>query len=197
MVQFGVAIGDSLRIGAATFEIVGQIESAPGRSAIAGTFAPLVYIPQSYVPDTKLLDFGVRTFYQYYFKFDEATDVETLAATNLKPALDSLALNYETVESRKNTFGEIFGVIGTFLNLVAFIALLLGCIGVASSVYIYIKDKLPTVAVLRCLGASGQQAFFIFLIQVAIMGLLGALLGGIIGSALQKILPILLRTFCP
>ena len=197
MVQFGVAIGDSLRIGAATFEIVGQIESVPGRSAIAGTFAPLVYIPKAYVPDTKLLDFGVRTFYQYYFKFDESTDVETLAETSLKPALDGLDLNYETVESRKNTFGEIFGVIGTFLNLVAFIALLLGCIGVASSVHIYIKDKLPTVAVLRCLGTSGRQAFFIFLIQVAVMGLLGALLGGIIGSALQKILPFLFEDFLP
>jgi putative ABC transport system permease protein len=47
---------------------------------------------------------------------------------------------------------------------------LLGCIGVAGAVHIYIKDKLPTVAILRCLGASGRKAFYVYLVQVAGIG---------------------------
>jgi hypothetical protein len=35
--------------------------------------------------------------------------------------------------------------VGKFLNLAAFIALLLGCIGIASSVHIYIKEKLKAI----------------------------------------------------
>ena len=85
----------------------------------------------------------------------------------------------------------------TFLNLVGFIALLLGCIGVASAVHIYVKDKLSVVAVLRCMGTSGRQAFLIFLLQIALLGFLGAVIGAILGSGLQVLLPKVLSDFLP
>ncbi|MEM1124595.1 MAG: FtsX-like permease family protein, partial [Bacteroidota bacterium] len=53
------------------------------------------------------------------------------------------------------------------------------------------------VAVLRTLGASGRQAFIIYLLQILIMGLLGAIAGALLGSLLQKILPIILGEFLP
>jgi putative ABC transport system permease protein len=80
---------------------------------------------------------------------------------------------------------------------VGFIALLLGCIGVAGAVHIYIKDKLPTVAILRCLGASGRKAFYVYLVQVAGIGLFGAIVGAISGSLIQKLLPILVKDLLP
>ena len=85
-------------------------------------------------------------------------------------------------------FGDATSLDGalSFLNLVGFIALLLGCIGVASAVNIYVKDKLPTVAILRTLGASGKQAFLIYLTQIAVMGFGGAVLGAVIGTLIQS-----------
>ncbi len=197
MVQFGLEPGDTVRVGNAEFEIAGQIEGAPGRSAMAGAFAPLVFIPMDYIEDTKLMQFGSRVEYQYYFKFEEETDVDILAETLLEPVTDTLTYRYDTVKERKEEYSQVFGILGNFLNLVGFIALLLGCIGVASSVHIYIKDKLSSVAVLRCLGASGQQAFLIFLIQIAAMGLIGAIAGAVIGSLLQVVLPLVLQDFLP
>jgi putative ABC transport system permease protein len=76
-----------------------------------------------------------------------------------------------------------------FLNLVAFVALLLGCVGVASAVSLYAREKRAAVAVLRCLGASGRQAMLIYLIQTTLMGLAGALLGAVLGSLVQLALP--------
>ncbi|MFW2376815.1 MAG: ABC transporter permease, partial [Cellulophaga baltica] len=87
--------------------------------------------------------------------------------------------------------------VGKFLNLAAFIALLLGCIGIASSVHIYIKEKLSAIAVLKCMGASRLQSFLIFLIQIAGIGILGGLMGSLIGAALQEIFPYLLKDFLP
>jgi len=83
------------------------------------------------------------------------------------------------------------------LNLVGFVALLLGCIGVASSVHIYVKDKLSTVAILRCLGVSGRQSLFIYLTQIFAIGLIGAIVGAALGSFLQYLLPIVLGEFLP
>ncbi|MEM9991734.1 MAG: ABC transporter permease [Bacteroidota bacterium] len=183
MLQFDLEVGDTVRVGNAYFEIAGRIDGAPGRSALAGAFAPLVLIPMEYLAETDLLQFGSRVEYQYFFKFDETTDVDALAMEQLKPVTDTLAYSYDTVQERKQDFSQVFGILGNFLNLVGFIALLLGCIGVASSVHIYIKDKLRSVAVLRCLGASGQQAFLIFLIQIGGNGLARGCAGCIIGQS--------------
>ncbi|MGB0932279.1 MAG: ABC transporter permease [Chitinophagales bacterium] len=79
----------------------------------------------------------------------------------------------------------------------AFIALLLGCIGVASSVHIYIREKRKTVAILRCLGVNGTQGFLIYLIQIAAMGLLGSIVGAFLGSLIQVLLPKVVGDFLP
>jgi putative ABC transport system permease protein len=93
--------------------------------------------------------------------------------------------------------GRSYENFGVFLNLVAFIALLLGCIGIASSVHIYIKEKLKDVAILKCLGASVNQTFSIYLIQISIMGFMGGILGSIGGLLLQELFPLLLMDYFP
>jgi putative ABC transport system permease protein len=52
-----------------------------------------------------------------------------------------------------------------FLSLVGFVALFLGAIGVASAIHVYVRQKITTVAVLRCLGASAWQSFAVYLVQ--------------------------------
>jgi putative ABC transport system permease protein len=81
--------------------------------------------------------------------------------------------------------------------LLAFIALILGCIGVASSVHIYAREKRDEVAVLRCVGSSGWQAFNIYFIQVFLLGLIGSILGSGIGIGIQQVIPVVFKDFMP
>lgn len=196
MVQFGLKKGDSIKIGKVTFEIEGLLKTAPGRSGFAGAVLPVVYIPKQFLEATELVQFGSRVDYNYYYKLKEGLEgknlVDTLEAT-LRPA----SMGFDTVEERRENLGRAFNTMTDFLNLVGFIALILGCIGVASAVHIYIKSKLSTVAVLRTLGASGKQAFIIYLLQISVMGLVGAIMGALLGSILQKLLPIVLGEFLP
>jgi putative ABC transport system permease protein len=53
------------------------------------------------------------------------------------------------------------------------------------------------VAILRCLGASGRKAFYVYLVQVAGIGLLGAVAGALGGSLIQKLLPVLVKDLLP
>ncbi len=197
MLQFDLKKGDTVRVGNTPFVIAGQLNSAPGRAGIAGSIAPVVYIPKKYLQETGLVQPGSLVWYQYFFKLKEGTNVADLKTTILEPALEKKPWEIETVEERREQLGEAFGNMNTFLNLVGFIALLLGCIGVASSVHIYIKDKMPSIAVLRCIGASGGQAFRIFLIQVVALGLAGGILGAGVGSLLQVLLPKVIGDFLP
>jgi putative ABC transport system permease protein len=196
MLQFGIQPGDSIQIGDLTFLVEGDLLSSPGRAGIASSIAPVVFITSEWLDSTHLVQRGSRVDYQYFYQMPAGTDPDALVKGMEKP-LEKANLHWDTVKSRKESIGSAFGNFGTFLNLVGFIALLLGCIGVAGAVHIYIKDKLPTVAILRCLGASGRKAFYVYLVQVAGIGLLGALAGAIAGSLIQKLLPWVLRDLLP
>jgi putative ABC transport system permease protein len=77
----------------------------------------------------------------------------------IEPRLDIEGMSYETVETQKQNTARSLEDLTNFLSLVSFIALLLGCVGVASAINIYVKEKIRSVAILRCLGAKGSQAF--------------------------------------
>ncbi|MEL6865283.1 MAG: FtsX-like permease family protein [Bacteroidota bacterium] len=196
MLQFDLQRGDSVKIGNQSFVIEGQLNAAPGRAGIAGSIAPAIYIPMDYVDSTGLIQMGSRVFYQYYLQVQEGSDLKALIKTG-EERLEAASFGYETVENRRANLGEAFDNMTNFLNLVGFIALLLGCIGVASAVHIYVKDKISSVAILRCLGASGRQAFLIYLLQITIFSLLGCLAGAFVGSSLQILLPAVLSDFLP
>jgi len=196
MLQYGIQPGDSIQIGDVTFLVEGDLLSSPGRAGIASSIAPVVFITSEWLDSTGLVQRGSRVDYQYFYKMPAGSDPDALVK-GMDKELEKANLDSDTVESRKRSIGSAFGNFGTFLNLVGFIALLLGCIGVAGAVHIYIKDKLPTVAILRCLGASGRKAFYVYLVQVAGIGLLGAIAGALAGSLIQKMLPWLLSDLLP
>ncbi len=196
MIQYKLEPGDSVKIGNVTFEVEGQVNAAPGSSGFTSSIAPVIMIPKSYLEETELLKTGSRVEYQHYFKLPAQTDMLALTKA-IGPKLRTFSYRWTTVEERKENVAEAFENLANFLNLIGFIALLLGCIGVASAVHIYIKDKLATVAILRTLGASGRQAFWIYLIQIIIMGLIGAAIGAAIGSLLQLAIPLVLADFLP
>ncbi len=194
MLQYQLSVGDSVKIGEKTFAILGEVTKAPGQAAAGATIAPRIYIPLADLETTGLIRFGSRVFYHAYFKFAPTVDVEALVQ-EAKPQIIRHRLRVDTVEERKEDFGEAMKNLYRFLSLVAFIALLLGCLGVASAVHVYIKQKLAIVAVLRCVGAQIKQTFYIYLIQAGMMGLTGSLAGALAGVGVQTWLPVILRDF--
>ena len=196
MLQYDAKPGDSIKVGEVVFQIAGVLNKAPGQTGFNAAVAPIVYIPLSYLEETGLSQKGSRITYNFYYKFPPETNVDKLAK-RLEPKLEKAELDYETIESRKENTGRSFEDLTEFLALVGFIALLLGCIGVASAIHIYIREKINTIAVLRCLGASSRQAFLIYLIQIAGIGLIGSLIGAILGTLIQQFLPIVLKDFLP
>ncbi len=196
LVQLGAQVGDSVKVGNLSFLIAGRVMKTPGQAAIASTVAPTVFVPKKDLANTGLLERGSRVAYKYYYQFAPGTDVDKYLKT-ISPQLDREGVNTDTVAGRKQQTGRSFADLTNYLSLVAFVALLLGCVGVASSVQLYVKEKIASVAILRTLGASGKQALLIYLIQTALMGLIGATIGAVLGSAVQLLLPRVFSDFLP
>jgi putative ABC transport system permease protein len=196
MLQYQAKVGDSIRIGEVTFAIGGILQKAPGQTGLTSSVAPSVYIPMRYLGQTGLMQKGSRIAYRYYIKFPPKTEVETLVK-QLEKRFEAADLDYKTVQSQKEDTGRSFRDLTRFLALVGFVALLLGCIGVASAIHIYIKEKLNSIAILRCLGVKATQAFLIHLIQIVGIGIIGSVLGAMLGTAIQQFLPMVIKDFLP
>jgi putative ABC transport system permease protein len=196
MLQFGATVGDTVKVGNVSFVIAGTLINAPGQTGLSASVAPPVYIPLQYLEQTGLAQKGSRIATQFFFKFDKAVNMEQLV-DKINPRLDIEGMSYETVETQKQNTARSLQDLTNFLSLVSFIALLLGCVGVASAINIYVKEKIRSVAILRCLGAKGSQAFLIYLIQIVVVGFLGSLAGAALGTIIQQFLPIAFKDFLP
>jgi putative ABC transport system permease protein len=196
MNQFGISVGDSIRLGTNTLPIGGALISVPGEAAAFSLIGPRVYVPKSAVEDAGLLDRGSRVMHKSYFQFDSPEEVSAIAE-EFRPIGREHRVRTETVESRKQDFEAIVNNLSRFLGLIAFIALLLGGLGVASAIYVYIKRKTATVATLQCLGVSREKILASFAIQIAVLGLSGSVAGTSIGVFLQFYIPTLFTDLLP
>ena len=196
LIQFDVQVGDSVRIGNHTFIIGGRILKIHGEAMAFATVAPRVYIPLSDLESTGLIKFGSLASYTAYFKFDGETRIGPIQR-KIRPYRQEHNLRTETVASRQQRLNRTLGNLYTFLSLVAFAALLLGCIGVASAIHVYMRQKTTTVAILRCVGAQSNQVLTIYAIQAIVLGLIGATGGTLLGIGIQYLLPSVVAEFLP
>lgn len=196
LLQFEAQVGDSVQLGNLTFQIAGSLLSEPGKTAISGAVSPSIFMPLALLEQTGLSQKGSRINYKYYFRFANNYKVDELIE-RLDEQLEQLNLRTSTIATTKENTGRSFADLTDFLGLVGFVALMLGCLGVSSAIHVYVKEKLLSVAILRCLGVSSLQAFLIYLVQIIGIGLIGAILGAILGTLVQQTLPIVLQDFLP
>jgi putative ABC transport system permease protein len=196
MLQFNARVNDSIKVGNVTFLIAGVLNKAPGQTSISSGIAPIVYIPLQYLQQTGLSQKGSRINYNFYYKYDHAVNMNKLVKS-LDPPLEKAGMNYDTINTRKENTGRSFADLTRFLSLVGFIALLLGCVGVASAIHIYVREKIASIAIMRCLGVKAYEAFLIYLIQIAVIGFIGSVIGSALGSFIQHILPVVFKDFLP
>lgn len=196
MLQFGAQVGDEVRIGEAAFRIAGRLLTIPGESAAAADFSPKVYIPGSRLPETGLIQYGSRVRYSIYFRLPDGTDPEALVK-DLEPQLKAMDLRADTVAERKTEYRRELGNLTRYLGLIGFVAVILGGIGVASSIHLHIRLRRDTVAVLRCIGVPPARAVAVYVVQAVAMGLVGALAGVVTGLVLQRLVPLALSGLLP
>ena len=196
MLQFGLNVGDTIKIGNASLPIGGALKSIPGSNSFSMSIAPPVVIPYSYIETSGLVQTGSRLDYEFYFKAKPETNLDLLNEA-IGDRLDAEDADLDIHTTTSERLGRRYDNFGKFLNLVAFIALLLGCVGIASAVHIYIKEKLRSVAILKCLGATKKQTFLVYLLQIGFVGLVSGVIGTFIGLFLQQLFPLILEGLLP
>jgi len=196
LAQFGVRIGDRVKLGRTLFTVIGSLRKVPGESPGVAMMAPRAYIPMESLAATGLSGSEALARYRAMVRLPAARDPDAVVR-EMREKFPSLRLSFETVEERKRNLGQALANVDAFLSLVGFVALILGGIGVSSALHAYVRAKIPTVAVLRCLGASARQSFAVYVVQGLALGTAGACAGGLLGVAVQAGIPALARPLLP
>lgn len=196
LAQMNAAPGDAIQLGSLTTRVLGRLRKMPGETAGFSALAPRVLLPRSLFDQTGLLRPGSLARYKAHFRLPSSVDPDALVEA-IRPELSELRLGASTVETKKKDIGRFVDQVTQFLSLVGFVALLLGGVGVASAIHVHLRQKLESVAVLRCLGCSVGQTFAIYLLQGIALGAVGAVAGAVLGVGLQSVLPRVFASYLP
>jgi putative ABC transport system permease protein len=201
LLHLGLQVGDSLRLGRRTFRIAGELVKEPDSPVQLMNIGPRVLLTDAGGAATGLIAPTSRVRYTALVKLPGGGAPAVSDVATVTQALKArLAESFTTVVSYSEAqpqVGRFLGQLTNYLNLTGLVALLLGGIGVAGAIRVFMAQKLDTLAVLKCLGATSRQLLTVYLAQALVLGLIGSLIGVALGTATQFVLAWLLSDFLP
>ena len=187
LVQLDLRVGDDIVIGEGTFEIRGVILREPGGQLGAFSFGPRVLVDHDDLLATGLLGFGTRAERQLLLRLPDAR-IDPLVRALRDPLRDEF-VSIRSYRSTEDRIASNLRRAENYLSLVGFIVLILGGIGVWSVTRVFVQQRIRSVAILKCLGATGGQVLAIYVTQVAVLGVGGSVLGVAMAGGVMAAIP--------
>ncbi len=179
LTKLNVKVGDTIRIGDADFEIRAAFDEEPGGSS-GFKLGPRVFIEKKAFDSAGLLRFGSRAARRILYRTSE-NPAELVK--NLREALKGSIITVQSYRETQENLGEQVAKTENYLSLTGLLILVLGGIGVWNVARVFVEQKRKTVAILKCLGASGGSILTIYLLQIMTLGLVGSLFGVFLAQA--------------
>ena len=194
--RLGLGVGDPLVLGGAPFTVTGVLVREPDRPTGLVSLGPRVLISGSALERTGLVQVGSRVRYRTLVRLAPGASARA-AATDLDRALADPAIRVAAYDESQPGLRRFFAQLATYLGLVGLASLLVGGVGIASSMTTFLRRQLGIIAILKCLGAGWRTLLVTYLLQTLAVGLGGSLAGAALGAAVQPMLVRALAPFAP
>ena len=175
LTALGVAVGDQITIGKVPFTIRGVITDEPGRRVGDFSLGPRVLIDYADLPATGLLTFGSRARHVLLVRLPDA-QIEPLVTT-LRSDFKEEFVSARSYRASDDEIGRDFDRAENYLSMVGLVIVILGGIAVSSVTRVFVLQKMHSIAVLKCTGATSGQIMAIYMLQVMVLGFAGSVLG--------------------
>jgi putative ABC transport system permease protein len=180
--RLGAKVGDRLRIGQASFTIIGVVEAEPDRVSQGFALGPTALVDQDGLAATGLIQPGSLFISAYRMKIPAQADPAQVSR-RLEDAFPGAGFKVEDRLNAAPGTRRFLDRLGQFLTLVGLSALIVAGIGVGNGVGSYLEGKRGSIAMLKTLGATSGTIFALYLVQVALVAL-AALLAGLAAGAM-------------
>ena len=119
----------------------------------------------------------------------DALIVRAKSIENVPPvsaAIEALELETRSLQQVLDLAARIFAVLQTLLASVGFLALFVASLGVVNTMIMAIYERTREIGILKATGAAPSDIRILFMVEAAMMGFIGGILGVIFGTLLGK-----------
>ena len=195
--RLGVAVGATIQLAGHPFRITATIVHDPARAGESGfVLGPRFLISRQAFDTAGLAQPGSLIYWNYDLRLPPGANAAS-AHEKLQALASSTGWQLRTPQDAAQTLRTMIDRLTQFLTLVSVSALAVGGIGIANASKAALETRLHAIAVMKCLGASRQTVFSIFLIQTLLVALVGIALGLMLGTAVPLILQPILAAALP
>ncbi|MBE0584955.1 MAG: ABC transporter permease, partial [Desulfofustis sp.] len=194
--RLALRIGDSLRIGNAVLTIADTIEYDPSRPVSIFSLGPRIFASTADLEKMGLLGHGSRSHYEILLKLALPDQAKAIAAELTRAAVAGQE-RIETATTARSQVKRFFDNMLFFLSFISIFTLLLGGIGMQSSLSALLRQKQFTIAISKTVGATHRFLLLHYLTITLLLGLLGAVFGVIAGMMIKWTFPLLFGEIIP
>lgn len=188
-------VGQSVTIGSTSFEIVGVLASAGSDSS--SNLDDLAVVPLSTASNVLIGGTSAASVSTIYI---QAASAEQLSAAYQEAqaillnrhaigTVDDADFSISSQEALVSTATSIYQTLTVLLTGIAALSLLVGGIGVMNIMLVSVTERTREIGLRKALGAPPGAIRRQFLLEAAILGLAGGVLGALLGSLATLLLP--------
>ncbi|GIT67434.1 MAG: hypothetical protein Ct9H300mP25_09060 [Acidobacteriota bacterium] len=155
LTQLELSVGDRIAIGNSEFTIRDVIVAEPGRQLGGFSFGPRVLVAYDDLNQTGLLDLAIRAERQILLKGSRG--IYHLCCRFTAGGSSRNLCELGSYRRTENRIERHLGRAEDYLSLIGFVVLIIGGIGVWSVTRVFVQQRLRSVAVMKCLGATTER----------------------------------------
>ncbi len=184
-----LGMGSTITLGGTEFKVTAIIENEPDRIGGSENFGfwPRVIVHRDALKDSPLLlDDSIHNR-EYRLVLSEGVAIEALKL-QLQDMFDEHSWDIRDVSDAAPSLREVIDRLSVLLSLAGLTTLLIGGVGISNAIRAYMESRMATIAILKCVGASGKFVLRMYLIQILLLSSIGILVGIGIGLLAQVVI---------
>ncbi len=192
--RLGFSIGDQLEVGEKPLEITRIITYEPDRKGNFLSLSPRIMMNYQDLPATRVIQPGSHVHYFYLFAGAEkqVSAYKQWVFPEMNPNQRIMDIHEERPE-----LGTALSRAEQYLGLVSIVVVLIAGVAIAMATRRYSERHFNVTAMMRCLGLKQNDIIVLYVMQLAMVGVICGCIGYGIGWVGQEILVYLLRDFLP
>ena len=118
--------------------------------------------------------------YDSLFVAAESTDHVTQVEKEIRDLYGS-DIGITTSKAIIQSIGEFTAGFGSVISSIALVALVVGSVGIITTMYTSVTERIREIGVMKAIGARDRNVLALFLAEAAIIGIIGASIGLVVG----------------